>query len=311
MTKKLNQSFPVGDNPFQVFRKAPTSVELLIHNLPHSILPDEPTHLFPSLLESIRNAIYIPIFAARFLQSRLAKRAEKRTTSVVLIVDPLHVSRFGESIPLFSCAHTVAPTFSASQSTQCRKCWRFGHSAPLCKEEAQACLICTLLHHRSDHRCANQSCPKGGFEKSVLGCCNASPPPCINCGGQHTSWMAPVLSAAESSALSGLSGTKAFTMPAMRASLKPPLRVQLLLLFYRLHQPGTPLTSLHLGNLHNPRPLNLFAACPPCLTSPLPSPAGTSLVLGAPSSELGPVPTGVSLRRLTSTWIFRCRQTQI
>jgi len=47
MTKKLNQSFPVGDNPFLVFREAPTSVELLIHNLPLSILPDEPANLLP------------------------------------------------------------------------------------------------------------------------------------------------------------------------------------------------------------------------------------------------------------------------
>ena len=47
MTKKLNQSFLVGDNPFQVFRAAPTSVVLLIHNLPRSILPHYPTDLFP------------------------------------------------------------------------------------------------------------------------------------------------------------------------------------------------------------------------------------------------------------------------
>jgi len=188
MTKKLNLSFPVGDNPFQVFREAPTSVELLIHNLPLSILPHEPTDLFPSLLESISNTIDVPIFGARFLQSDPVKRAEKRTTSVVVAVDSLHVSRFGESIPLFSRARTVAPAYSASKSTQCRKCWRFGYSAPLCKEEAQACPMCTLLHHRSAHRCANQSGPKGGFEKSFVGCCNASPPLCINSGGQHTSF---------------------------------------------------------------------------------------------------------------------------
>jgi len=60
LTKKLNQSFPVGDNPFQVFSEAPTSVELLIHNLPLSILPHEPTDLFPSLLESISKAIDSP-----------------------------------------------------------------------------------------------------------------------------------------------------------------------------------------------------------------------------------------------------------
>ena len=69
-----------------------------------------------------------------------------------------------------------------------RMCWRFGHSAPLCKEEAQAGPICTLLHHPSTHRCANQSCLKGGFVKSVVGCCNASPTLCVNCCGQHTSF---------------------------------------------------------------------------------------------------------------------------
>jgi len=149
MIKKLNQSVWDGDNLFQVFREAPTSVELLIHNLPLSIVPREPTDLFPSLLESISNAIDVPIFGARFLQSDPVKRAEKRTTLVGVAVDPLHVSLFGESIRLFSPARTVAPAYSAFKSTQYRKCWRFGHSAPLCKEEAQACPICTLLHHRS------------------------------------------------------------------------------------------------------------------------------------------------------------------
>jgi len=155
MIKKLNHSFPVGNNPFLVFREAPTSVEVLIHNLPLSILPDKPADLFPSLLESIGNGIEVPIFGARFLQSDPAKRAEKRTTSVDVTVNPLHVARFGKSIRLFSRARTVAPACSTSKSTQCRKCWRFGHSAPLCKEEAQACPICTLLHHRSANRCTN------------------------------------------------------------------------------------------------------------------------------------------------------------
>jgi len=153
-TKKLNSSFPVGDNPFQVFREAPTSVELLIHNLPLCILPHEPTHLFPSLLESIGNAIDVPIFVARFLKSDPPKRAEKHTTLVVVAVDPLHVSWFGESIRPFSGARPVTPAYSASKSTQCRKCWRFGHSAPLCKEVAQSCPIGTLLHYRSAYRCA-------------------------------------------------------------------------------------------------------------------------------------------------------------
>jgi len=98
MTKKLKQSFHVGDNPFQVFRDAPTSVELGIHNLLLSIVPNEPTDLFPSLLESISNAIDVPIVVARFLESDLATRAKKHTISVLVAVDPLHVSSFSESI---------------------------------------------------------------------------------------------------------------------------------------------------------------------------------------------------------------------
>jgi len=188
LTKKLNQSFPVGEKLFQVFREAPTSIELLIHNLPHSIFPSRHTNLFPSLLESIGNAIDVSIFLARFLPSDPAKRAEKRTTKVVVVVNPVHDSCFGESIRLCSRTRTVASAYSASKSTQCRKCWRFDHSAPMCKEEAQACPICTLLHHRCPHRCANQSCPIGSFEKSVVGCCNTAPPLCINCGGQHASF---------------------------------------------------------------------------------------------------------------------------
>jgi len=126
MTKQLNQGFPVGDNPYQVFREAPTSVELLIHNLPLSILLLEHTDLFPALLASFSNAIDVLIFGARFLKSDPAKRAEKRTTSVVVAVDPLHVSWFGQSIRPFSRAPTVTPAYSASKSTQCRKCWRLG-----------------------------------------------------------------------------------------------------------------------------------------------------------------------------------------
>jgi len=188
MTKKLNQSFPVGENPFQTFRPAPTHVELLIHSVPLFALPEDPAELFSNLLESISNAIDVPIFGARFLQNDPTKRAAKLTTSVVVAVNPEDVPRFGDSIRLFSRARNVRPAYSASKSTQCKKCWHFGHSAPLCKEDSLVCPICSLPHHRSAHRCANQSCPKGGFEKSVVGCCSASPLSCINCQGPHASF---------------------------------------------------------------------------------------------------------------------------
>jgi len=122
--------------------------------------------------------------------------------------------------------------------------------------------------------------------------------------------MAPVPSAAKSSPLSVLPGSKTFLMPPMWATPKPALRVQRFTQLYRPLQPDTVLVSLPLANLRNLKTLILFAALPPTLALPPPSPAEISLVQAAPSSELAPVPTGASPYRPTSTWIFRCREAQ-
>jgi len=84
--------------------------------------------------------------------------------------------------------------------------------------------------------------------------------------------MAPVPSAAKSSPLSVLLGTKTFPMPPMWATPELPLKVQLFTQLYRALQPGTVLLSLPLANLPNPKPLSWSAARLPSLTSPLPSP---------------------------------------
>ena len=116
MTKKLNQSFSIGKNPYQTFRPAPTHVELLIHSVPLFALSEDPAELFSSLLESIGKAIDVPIFGARFLQNDPVKRESKLTTSVVVAVNPADVPRFGESIRLFSRPRIVRLAHSASKS---------------------------------------------------------------------------------------------------------------------------------------------------------------------------------------------------
>jgi len=77
ITKKLNQGFPVGDNPYQLFRMSSINVKLIIDNLPLSILPSDPTDLCPYLLESISNETDFPFFGARFLQPVHVKRGLK------------------------------------------------------------------------------------------------------------------------------------------------------------------------------------------------------------------------------------------
>ena len=304
MTKKLNQSFPVGDNPFQVFREAPTSVELLIHNLPLCILPHEPTDIFPSLLESISNAIDVPICGARFLQSDPAKRAEKGTTSVVVAVDPLHVSRFGQSIRPFSRARAVAPAYSASKSTQCRKCWRFGHSAPLCKEEAKLAQSALSSITVPPTDVLTKAVRKGAL--------------------RSLSWDAattPLLSVSTAVVSTPLSMASRPMRREILSALRPPSDQD----SPDAPEAGLPQTTSQgltapptvpaTPARHGPRfppasestqpetvKLVRSASAESNLAAPLP--AGTSLVLAAPTSELAPVPTGVSPHRPISTWIL-------
>jgi len=194
------------------------------------------------------------------------------------------------------------------------------------RSAGSACVLFTLLHYtRKRHKPARSALssiialPTDVLTKAVrkgalrsLSWDTATPPPLSVSTAVVIMplLIAAVPSVAKSSPLSVLQGTKIFPMPPMRASPTPPLRVQLLTPLYLPLQPGTVLVSLPLANLPNLKPLEWFAAHLPRIASPLTSPAGTSLVLAAASSELAPVPTGASPLRPTSTWIFRCRQAQ-
>src|SRR5205807_850840 len=115
----------MGDNPHRPFRPVPNQVDLAIHCLPRSYMPPVQEDLLPALSLSISNAMGVKIFVARFLQPDPAKRAEKPTTSVVVAVTLADVSRFANSISLFSCSRLVEKAHSFSRSSQCRNCNRF------------------------------------------------------------------------------------------------------------------------------------------------------------------------------------------
>src|SRR5205807_925722 len=101
LTSKLNQSFPVGDNPWLPFRPAPTFVQLAIHSLPISLMPYDDSLLYDELHDSILNSRAVSISAARFLNPNRSSRAEKRAFSVVVNVDPTDVPTLLPSLHLF------------------------------------------------------------------------------------------------------------------------------------------------------------------------------------------------------------------
>ena len=67
LTRRLNQSFPVGDNPRLTFTQAPTTIQLAIHSIPTNVLPEDDDQLFPFFKNSIHNAKAVTIGSARYL----------------------------------------------------------------------------------------------------------------------------------------------------------------------------------------------------------------------------------------------------
>jgi len=91
LTRDLNQSFPVGENPWCTLVLAPTAVQLAIHSFPLGFLPPDEEELFPYIRQAILNDKASPVLSARYLTADRASWSTKQATSVVVTVDPQHV----------------------------------------------------------------------------------------------------------------------------------------------------------------------------------------------------------------------------
>jgi len=185
LTRRLNQSFPVGDSPWLTFTQAPTAIQLAIHSIPTDVLPEDDEQLFTFIKNSINNAKGVTIGSATYLNKDRAARLSKQATSVVVSVNPDDVPVLLPALFLFSKRLKVEKTTQANRYTQCLNCYRFGHAHPRCPQKHPTCPYCALHQTRSAHRCQNPTCPKGGDSKAVSGCCPTSPPHCPNCGDDH------------------------------------------------------------------------------------------------------------------------------
>ena len=104
---------------------------------------------------------------------------------MVVSVDPDDVDTLLSGIFLFSERRKVERVVQANRYTQCTNCYRYGHASARCAQKHPTCPYCALHHTRSAHRCQNPTCPKGGHERPVSGCCPTSPPHCPNWGCDH------------------------------------------------------------------------------------------------------------------------------
>jgi hypothetical protein len=185
LTKALNEAAPVGNNPFQSLRCAPTNVDVAIHNIPTFAIPQDKNELTTTMSEAILFAADIQISNARYLKPNPADRAEKKTTSIVISCSPSDAKKIGSSIRLFSRPRKANIMWSANSATQCKKSWAFGHATQGCRQTESFCPLCTGNHSRSEHRCPIPTCPKGGNLKVIPNCCESSSPTCRNCLKNH------------------------------------------------------------------------------------------------------------------------------
>jgi len=176
LTRALNQSFSVGENPWCTLVLAPTAVQLAIHGLPLRFLPQDEEELFPYIMQAILNDKATPVLSARYLNPDRDSRGTKQATSVVVTLDPEHVSALTSRVFILSQKRKVELAFSASRTSQCRNCWRYGHTHQRCPASHPTCPICALHHTRAAHRCQNPTCPGSGNNKPVPSCCPTSPP---------------------------------------------------------------------------------------------------------------------------------------
>jgi len=186
LTRALNQSFPVGENPWCTLVLAPTAVQLAIHGLPLRFLPQDEEELFPYLRQAILNHKATPILSARYLNPSRDSREAKQATSVVITVDPHNVQALTSGDVILSQKRKVELAFSSSKTSQYRNCWRYGHAHQRCPATHPTCRICALHHTRAAHTCQNPTCPRSGNNKPVPSCCPTSPPRCCNSSDDHT-----------------------------------------------------------------------------------------------------------------------------
>jgi len=128
LTRALNQSFPVGENPWCTLVLAPTAVQLAIHGLPLRFLRQDEEKLFPYIRQAILNHKATPILSARYLNQGGDSRAAKQATSVVITIDPQNVSALTSGVVILSKKRKAELAFSSSRTSQCKNCWRYGHA---------------------------------------------------------------------------------------------------------------------------------------------------------------------------------------
>jgi len=124
------------------------------------------------------------ITGAKFLKPKEEDRRDKKATSIIIKVPEAEVDNVTPSVLFMGKYKTSAVMWQASATTQCHKCWKFGHLIAGCKARGEICPICSKAHTQREHKCPQTAC--SGHRRLIPGCCLMTPAKCPACGGPHS-----------------------------------------------------------------------------------------------------------------------------
>jgi hypothetical protein len=192
ITNVVNKAINTPSNSHDLFRLAPTTVDLALDMIPNIALQGLHDLLLPQEInDQIMLTANVKIDNARYLQrdehihNYREEGTKKRFCSLVITLDTNEAKKLGDTINLYSRNVKIRKMVNVTLATQCKKCMSFGHHTTLCKEEKHTCSMCAGEHATNQHRCTDPKCE--GFKTFKRECCTLSRSlnKCLNCDGNH------------------------------------------------------------------------------------------------------------------------------
>jgi len=184
ITEALNTSIGPEEPKYLLFRRAPTDVDVIIHGVSLTAIPNNTKDLEDEVRKAFRVTHKFEIAGAKFLKPNQEDRKDKKATSIIVRIPETEIDNVTPSVLFMGKFKTSAVMWQASATTQCHKCWKFGHPIAGCKAQIDICPVCSKAHTQKEHKCHQTACK--GHRRIIPNCCLMTPAKCPACGEAHS-----------------------------------------------------------------------------------------------------------------------------
>ena len=158
IAKALNAAMPEDVLDFLPFTRVPMDVNVLIHGILLAAIPETPNKLNDMIKEYFKDFHLINVALAKFLKAKPETREDKKATSNVIRLPEADAAKVTPNVVFMVKTNESRIMWHATPTTQCTRCWKFGHPKVGCRENADLCPLCSKTHAGKDHKCHQPSC---------------------------------------------------------------------------------------------------------------------------------------------------------